>query len=85
MKSITIHDIDDNLEILIQHKARKEGLSIDKTIKKILEDALMRRSEMKKKNKNDFLDLFGVWSEEDVREFDNAVKDFETINPEDWH
>ena len=36
MKSITIHELDDDLDALIRVRARREGLSLDKTIKKLL-------------------------------------------------
>lgn len=31
-----------------------------------------------------FLDLFGVWSREEVEEFNRHVGDFEKIDQEDW-
>ena len=40
MKSITIHGIDEPLEKLIKSRAREEGLSINKTLKKLLEQSL---------------------------------------------
>ena len=40
MKSITIHGVDEPLSELIKSKAQSEGLSINKTIKKILESSL---------------------------------------------
>ena len=36
MKLITIHDLEDSLEALIQEKAREEGLSLNKTVKMLL-------------------------------------------------
>ncbi|GEM_PF-462031 len=33
----------------------------------------------------DFIDLFGVWSESDIREFCYSVEEFDEIDPEDWH
>ncbi len=32
----------------------------------------------------DFLDLFGVWSREEAKEFNKQVDDFEKIDQEDW-
>lgn len=40
MKSITIHNLDDPLYTLIRVKAKNEGLSLNKAIKKLLADAL---------------------------------------------
>ncbi|MDM8524658.1 hypothetical protein QUF80_14915 [Desulfococcaceae bacterium HSG8] len=36
-------------------------------------------------HRTDFTDLFGVWSENDVREFCRSVEEFDKIDPEDWH
>ena len=35
-------------------------------------------------HKNDFLDLFGVWSEKDYTEFKAKTTLFDRINPSDW-
>jgi len=40
VKSITIHDLDESTEALIEEKARKEGLSLNKTVKMLLRQAL---------------------------------------------
>jgi plasmid stability protein len=36
MKSITIHGLDDELDQSIRQRARKKGLSINKTLKEVL-------------------------------------------------
>ncbi len=33
----------------------------------------------------DFMDIFGIWSENDVHEFCRSVEEFDKIDPEDWH
>lgn len=38
----------------------------------------------KNDHRSDFTDLFGVWSESDLREFCSAVEEFDVIDPEDW-
>lgn len=83
MKSITIHGLDDPLDKLIREKARFYGLSLNKTIKKLLRDSL-GISDRKRDNKQAFKDLFGVWSEKDLKEFEQSTKDFEKIDAEDW-
>jgi len=84
MKSITIHNLDDPLNSLIREKAKNEGLSLNNTIKKLLAEALglpLKKGEGRGK---DFLDLFGVWSNEEVKEFNKQVGDLEKIDREDW-
>lgn len=83
MKSITIHGLDDPLDKLIRQKARDSGLSLNKTIKKLLRDSL-GISDRKRDNKQLFKDLVGVWSKKDLKEFEQNTKDFEKIDAEDW-
>ena len=40
MKSITIHGLDEHLDRTIRSLAEREGLSMNKTIKKVLRSAL---------------------------------------------
>ena len=82
MKSITIHGIDDVLEAKLRDKAKEYKLSQNKTVKHLLEEALsIKEKEMKK---NEFSALFGRWSKEEKDEFDERVKDMESIDESDW-
>ena len=84
MKSITIHNLNDRLATLIEKKARESGNSLNKTIKVLLQQALGLKPEAERDNKEEFADLFGVWNENDFKEFEESVKDFEEVDPEDW-
>ncbi|MEW6429386.1 MAG: hypothetical protein AB1568_15285 [Thermodesulfobacteriota bacterium] len=80
MKSITIHNLDEPLDALLRKRARQQGTSLNKTIKILLADALGIGSG----KRQDFLDLCGIWSPEEVVEFEKTQGDFEEIHPEDW-
>jgi hypothetical protein len=84
MKSITIHGVDDPLVELIKSRAREEGLSINKTVKKLLEESLGVRPANSDKNRNNFEEFCGIWSDSELDEFDAKTKDLREINPEDW-
>jgi len=84
MKSITIHGLDGPLDELIRQKATDQGMSLNRTIKKLLEQSLGIRPKNENDHKKDFLDLFGVWTETDASEFTKALEDFDKINSEDW-
>ena len=84
MKSITIHGIDDPLAKLIESKARSEGMSINKTVKKLLEESLGVKPRSKGINRSDFEEFCGVWSESDRTEFEDKTRDLRKINYEDW-
>jgi hypothetical protein len=82
MKSITIHGIDDSLSELIKYRARSEGLSINKTIKKLLEETLGVKPRKKGINRSDFEEFCGIWSESELAEFEENTKDLRNISHE---
>lgn len=84
MKSITIHGIDKNLEKMINARARAEGLSINKTVKKLLEESLGIKPAQTAKHRDDFKEFCGFWSKNDLVEFEAETEDTRKINPEDW-
>ncbi len=84
MKSITLHGIDSKLDDLIKRKARKQGQSLNKTIKNLLEKSLGLNSDLESDRRKEFADLFGIWSKDEVKEFEKHTKDFEKIDNEDW-
>jgi len=83
MKSITIHGIDKETEKLIKERAKSAGTSVNKVVKELLAKALGLDKD-KHDHRDEFLDLFGVWTEADEAQFLEAVKSLEAIHPEDW-
>ena len=84
MKSITIHGLDETLDKLIRKRAKKYGNSLNKTIKKLLEEALGIHKKQNLGHRDDFLDLFGVWTKREAERFSGILQDFEKIDKEDW-
>jgi hypothetical protein len=84
MKSITIHGVDEPLAEVLKSRARSEGLSINKMIKKLLDESLGVKPRHKDTNRTDFEEFCGMWSESDLREFEKKTKEFRRVNPEDW-
>ena len=84
MKSITIHDLDDSLDALIQEKAREEGLSLNRTVKMLLRKALGLEPGGNGDRRGDFAEFCGGWSKADAAEFERKTKDLRKIDPRDW-
>lgn len=83
MGSITIHGLDDELDRRIRSEAQARSQSLNKTIKHLLAKSLGmggRRVD----RRQDFSDLFGTWSQEDLVAFDRATETFGVIDPEEW-
>jgi len=83
MKSFTIHNIDDKLAKEIKKLAQREGKSVNQTVKTLLQKTLGQGSAEDMK-KSEFLDLFGVWSEEDELEFKKNIEELNIVNDRDW-
>lgn len=84
MKSITIHGIDDFLAERIKAKAEFDGTSVNRTIKNLLEISLGIKARPKNSNLMDFQEFSGMWSESDLKEFENYTKGSRVVDPEDW-
>ena len=78
MKSLTIH-MDEALDRRVREKAASEGVSLNRTVTRVLRDALGLNP---KSNRAQFEDHIGVWSEEEKREFDALTR--RDVDPRDW-
>jgi hypothetical protein len=83
MKSFTIHGIDEEIEKMIKKRAKSEGTSVNKVVKGLLAKALGVGKRIQN-NREGFLDLFGIWTEEDEKRFFDAIEDLERVFPENW-
>jgi hypothetical protein len=84
MKSITIHGLDETLDRLIKKRAKKQGSSLNKTIKRLLEESLGLHKKHNSDHRDDFLDLFGIWTKKDAQQFRDRIQDLEKIDKKDW-
>jgi hypothetical protein len=84
MKSITIHGLDGPLWSMLKTKSEYEGLSLNKTVKMLLENALGVRPVKNMERYNEFKEFVGVWTDADLSEFKKCTEDFDKIEKEDW-
>ena len=84
MKSITIHNLEPDLERGIVDYAKKYGLSLNKAIKRLLRESMNLSPEKKSGKKADFSDLAGTWTQEEYDEFEKNTAIFEKIDEEMW-
>ena len=83
MKSITIHNLDEITSDLLEAKSKEWGLSLNKTIKRLLKDSLgIPTSNVSKQE--EFVEFFGTWSQEDLDEFEKKTADTRLVDPGDW-
>ena len=86
MNQLTIRGFDEELDKRIRELARKEGISLNRAALR-----LMRRGAGLGESARDQYvvgstldDLIGTWSDEDAREFMEAVDIFEQIDESMW-
>jgi hypothetical protein len=84
MKSITLHKLDSALAGKLEQRARERGQSLNRTAQDLLRSALGLKGPQGFDRTDSFLDLFGTWNEEDVREFEERVADLNRVDPVDW-
>ncbi len=83
MNAITVRNLPPAVAKAVKQKARKEKLSLNKAVIKLLEEAT--GTEQKKKVLHHDLDhLAGTWSEAEYQEFMAALREQRQIDPEMW-
>lgn len=82
MKSITIHNLDDELYFKIRSKAKKNHRSMNQEIKDKLVSIFLDDSD--NESNLSFRKYLGVWNETDFEHFKHNTEEFETINESDW-
>jgi hypothetical protein len=78
MKSITLHGISEDLDQRIAEKCRETGLSQNKTVIQVLENALL--PSMAEQKRAELMPLLAAWTDEDLAEFERNTADFEIID-----
>lgn len=84
MKSITIHQIDDDINKKLNELARKKKMSLNKTVKYLLRKALGLETNAKDARRKDLSEFAGVWDKNDLDSFKKATADFDKTAKEDW-
>jgi hypothetical protein len=84
MKTISIHNLDDQLVRLISERARAEGSSVNKVIKSLLAQALGVKPTATAPRRHEFEEFCGVWSARELKEFEKRAGDMDQVDPGDW-
>ena len=77
----TVRGIPEDLEHQLRERARRSGESLNRTLIRLLREAVGMNPPRKKR---DLSALAGTWSQEEADEFDREVRRFEVIDDELW-
>lgn len=85
MRAITLRNIPPETAQEVERKARDWGLSLNKTVLRILEGALgVGKRDPEEPRHHDLDELYGVWSTEEAEELDQALAEQRRIDAELW-
>lgn len=84
MNAITLRNIPREIQEAIERRARNEGLSFNRTVLRMLEEALGLRRGSSGGLHHDLDHLAGTWSRAEAAEFDAALAEQRRIDPELW-
>jgi plasmid stability protein len=86
MKAITVRNLPPAVARAIGERASKEGISTNRAVVSLLEEATGRRRPRAAAAPlhHDLDALAGIWSREESVEFERALREQRTIDPELW-
>jgi plasmid stability protein len=85
MKAITVRNLPPTVARTIRERASKEGISTNKAVISLLEEATGRKRPRSAAPVHRELDaLAGAWSREESADFERALREQRTIDPELW-
>ncbi|NOX21229.1 MAG: antitoxin [Nitrospirae bacterium] len=84
MATITLRGIDDETREKLKKYARQEGISLNAFLLRLIKESIGTENKKRTKKYHDLDHLAGTWSEKDLKDFNEAIKDFEKIDSEIW-
>ncbi len=84
MKAITVRNLPSEVARAIREKARRERLSLNKAVIRLLEEATGLEKTRKKVVHHDLDRFFGTWTSREADAFDEALREQRQVEPETW-
>lgn len=84
MNAITVRNLPPEVAKAVKEKARKEKLSLNKAVVRLLEEATGVEKRKQKVVYHDLDRFFGTWTKEEADAFDEAMREHRQIDPEMW-
>jgi len=84
MTAITLRNIPPKLQEVIRQRAGREGLSLNRTVLRMLEEAAGQRTTAGRALHHDLDHLAATWSDEEAAAFEAALVEQRKIDPELW-
>jgi hypothetical protein len=83
-KTITVRDLSPEVARAVREKARKEGLSLNRAVARLLEEATGHGHVGGPTLHHDLDDFAGRWTKKEADAFDAFLEEHRAIDPEMW-
>jgi hypothetical protein len=84
MNAITVRNLPPDVAKAVKEKARKDKLSLNKAIVRLLEEATGAAKGKKRAVHHDLDRFFGTWTKKEADAFDKSLEEQRQIDPEMW-
>jgi hypothetical protein len=84
MTAITLRNIPPQVQDAIRKRADAEGLSLNRTVIQMLEEAAGQRASSKPTLHHDLDYLAGTWSDAEATAFETSLAEQRKVDPEIW-
>lgn len=82
--AITLRNIPPKLQKAIRQRAGREGLSLNKVVLRMLEEATGEENTKSRELHHDLDHLAGTWSDQEAAGFDAALVEQRSVDPDLW-
>jgi hypothetical protein len=84
VKALTVRNLPPEVAKAVKERARKEKLSLNKAVVRLLEEATGAEKGERRAVHHDLDRFFGTWTKEEADAFDEAMREHRKIDPEMW-
>ncbi len=84
MTTMTLRGVDERITAALKEKARKEGISVNALMLRVLKESLGIEKKRRGVVYDDLDHLAGTWSRKEAAEFERATAVFEKVDEEMW-
>lgn len=84
VNAITVRNLPPAVAKAVREKARREKLSLNKAVVRLLEEATGQPPARRVARHDDFEKYAGTWSREEADQFDACLAEMRRVDPRDW-
>ena len=84
MVQLTVRGVPPELDKRLRAEARRRGLSLNRTVIRLLAEATGQADKPRDLPNLDFEEFFGTWTAEEAAEFDARLREMRQVDEEMW-